>query len=142
MRIKVAIMIILIVILSNIYLFAFNFNLLVEWNVYIPVVANLKYIKLSEPSFPLAPDVYKVYEYSNPLKKSMVMNNDWNEFNNDSKLDIKEKAVDILDYLEVPNSKRPDFDKAFKYIFKEKNYEELYLFYFEDVDIIYMISRS
>ncbi len=142
MRIKVAIMTILVVILSNIYLFAFNFNLLVEWEVYIPVVANLKYTKLSEPSFPLSPDVYKIYEFNNPLKKSMVMHNDWNEFNNDSKLDIKEKATDILDYLEVPNSKRPNFDKTFKYIFKEKNYEELYLFYFEDVNIIYMISRS
>lgn len=141
MRIKVAIMTILVVILSNIYLFAFNFNLLVEWKIYLPVVANLKYSEISEPSFPLAPSIYKVYEYKNPLKKYMIKCNEWHEVDNNFDSDIIKKSTDILDFLEVPNSKRPNFDKKFKYIFKQKKYKELYLFYFEDVDIIYMISR-
>lgn len=143
MRRKLELVFIVTIISINIYFFSFDWGLMLKWNVYVPNFNNISYTKLNEPGFKIMVKRYSILQYKSKFKKRLISYNNWKKFDLEKYEDDLDNIDSILNWLDVPTDKRPNYKEDFRYIFKRgEDNANLFLLYSEENGVIYIIEES
>ncbi len=147
---KVYLTVIILVIILSIFLICFKlfrshiFEINISWEVNIPMEDELIYYKdcFDEDDIRMFGDgwYYTVLKYNNEKKIAKLSNINWISGKNE---EFEEKALDIIDKIDVSNEFIIDFKEEYQYFYKEKNETNyIIIFFHKKNNMLYIIEQK